>query len=83
MSLVELDLIKLKILQEINQWGKKLGYLKIAWTVTIVNCQIHLCVLATYQLFLQNNQEGKKICLNATKLKNKEQKILPGKRSPN
>lgn len=30
MSLVELDLIKLKILQEINQWGKKLGYLKIA-----------------------------------------------------
>ena len=54
--------------------GKKLGYLKIAWIVTIVNCQIHLCVLATYQLFLQNNQEGKKICLNATKLKKKNSK---------
>ena len=53
--------------------GKKLGYLKIAWIVTIVNCQIHLCVLATYQLFLQNNQEGKKICLNATKLKKKKE----------
>jgi len=76
MSLVELDLIKLKILQEINQWEKKLGYLKIAWIVIIVNCQIHLCVLATYQLFLQNNQEGKKNLLKCNKAKKKRAKDI-------